>query len=89
MRVRAKFRVDSITAGEATQPDGTKTKVSEELRFSAVYSPDPNSENYSWSKWTPAGQLSMTVTNPDAFDHFKVGEEVYLTLSPIREAVGA
>ena len=31
--MRAKFRVSNIVPGEATQPDGTKTKVNERLIF--------------------------------------------------------
>jgi hypothetical protein len=35
--------------------------------------------NRSWSKWTPSGQIAMTITNPDAVEFFKPGREYLLT----------
>jgi hypothetical protein len=32
---------------------------------------DPNK---SYSKWTPAGELKLSITNPDAFSQFIVGK---------------
>lgn len=34
---------------------------SDEIRLTAVY----GDANKSWSKWTPSGQLTFTVTNPE------------------------
>ena len=44
------------------------------VNFQPVYSSDPDSPNYSFSKATPSGFLSLTITNPDAFDQFEVGK---------------
>jgi hypothetical protein len=55
------------------------------VQFEAVYSSDPTSPNYSWSKWTPSGQLSLNITNPDAYDQFAVGKTFELTFREIED----
>ncbi|WP_439611522.1 hypothetical protein [Reyranella sp.] len=32
-----------------------------------------NEANKEWSKYTPTGELKMTITNPAAFDQFDIG----------------
>lgn len=68
MSVRAKFKCSSITIFEGE---------SREYSFSAVYGKD-GTDNAQWSKWTPNGNLKMTINNPACFDKFEVGEEYYL-----------
>ena len=45
---------------------------------------DGNSDDNSFSQWTPFGELSMTITNPALSGALKVGEKYYLdfTLAP-------
>jgi hypothetical protein len=38
-----------------------------------VYSSDPESPNYSYSKATPSGELKLTITNPKAFSQIVSG----------------
>lgn len=68
--VSAKMRCTSVTIypGEGGR----------EIKFSAVYSNDPASPNYSWSKYTPQGELSLRVTNPAAYNQFEPGKEYVL-----------
>jgi hypothetical protein len=56
------------------------SKASEQVLLSAVHSNDPNSENYSYSQATPNGQLTMSISNPEAFDFFEEGAEYVLTI---------
>lgn len=37
--------------------------------------------NESWSKWTPAGSLAITINNPDACGKFKPGKNYYIDFS--------
>jgi hypothetical protein len=60
MSVRAKFKVSSIVDGK----DANGVVATRQVHLQAVYSPDQDHPNYSWSKWTPCGSLSMTITNP-------------------------
>lgn len=52
----------------------------EEVQFGAVYSDDPENPNHVWSKATPAGNLQLTITNPDAQGFFAHGKEYLVTI---------
>lgn len=52
----------------------------------AVYSADPTSPNYSYSKWTPWAELRMAITNPDAMPFFEIGAEIDVLLTRHTEA---
>ena len=69
----AKFRVVSVTTPHA----GT-----EHLCFSAVteapFDKEGFSDDNSFAKWSPTGELEMTVTNPALFGKIKQGEKYYL-----------
>lgn len=69
--VRAKFKLQEMKI-VASNPD----EVSAVMTFNAVYG--DGKENKEWSKYTPSGQLTMTVTNPGAVSKFQVGCEYYL-----------
>ena len=54
----------------------------QELELSAVYSNKPDSANAQWSKWTPAANLKMTISNVAAFNKVKPGEFVFVDIIP-------
>lgn len=62
MKVRAKFRVTGIELYESPEGSG---------RVKLVAGNDKEGDNTDWSKWTPSGEISMTITNPTAFEVFK------------------
>ena len=72
--LRAKFQV-----WEVTQRIGVQ-----EVALTAVYGKD-GTANQQWSKATPAGKLTMTITNEAAWDHFKPGDYVWLDLTEAPE----
>jgi hypothetical protein len=39
---------------------------------------DGNSEDNSFAKWTPSGELKMTITNPNLFGKLVEGQKYYL-----------
>jgi hypothetical protein len=39
-------------------------------------------ENKTWSKYTPQGEVTMTITNQDALGAFTPGAEYLLTFEP-------
>lgn len=53
------------------------------VTFNAVYSSDPEHENYKWSSATPYGMIVMSITNPNLKDHFKAGKEYIVTLEEV------
>jgi hypothetical protein len=77
MSVRAKFRCQSIKE----MPGGEGTM--KEVVLNPVYG--NGEENKQWSKWTPSGELKMTITNPSAYDQFKVNGEYYLDITPVEK----
>lgn len=38
--------------------------------------------NETWSKYTPSGELKMTITNPAAIEQFDLGKAYLLTFTP-------
>lgn len=42
---------------------------------------DLSDRNKEWSKYTPAGKLQMTITNPDVEGYFVPGKEYKLVIS--------
>lgn len=73
MSVRAKFKCQSkVMHGEGNQQYAA-------LSFNASYG--EGKDNKDWSRWTPSGSLTMSITNPSAFDWFEVGKEYYLDFS--------
>ena len=75
MNVRAKFKVMSVKHHEGDQAM---------IELSAIHGAD----NRTWSKWTPNGTLTMTVTNPAATAQFVPGACVFLdfTEAPAKES---
>ncbi len=70
MNIRAKFKVIDVTP---QSEDHTS------INLMAVYSDDPNHENRKYWKYTPSGNLMMTVVSSVVKD-FEVGQEYYITL---------
>lgn len=67
-QVRAKFKVTRIEGDEEGKA----------IYLDAVYDEDPESENGQFFKWTPVGQISLQIVNPDAAKAFEVGKEYYV-----------
>ncbi len=79
--VRAKFRCTaktSRTQSGSYGPTPTPPVDTEEVQFQAVM----GDENKEWSKWTPSGQVTMTINNPAALAQFEVGKDYFLDFTP-------
>jgi hypothetical protein len=70
MQVVAKFK-----CVEKTERDGNPNPV--DVRLVPTY--DENGPNKQWSKWTPSGEIKLTITNPPASDAFVPGVEYLIT----------
>lgn len=57
------------------------TSDGREVLFTVITRGDEAKE---WAKYTPSGQLTMYVTNPDALPQFEVGSEYLVTLRLVR-----
>jgi hypothetical protein len=77
MGVRAKFVVQSVLHmhGSADQKTGIVTMI-------PVYAGlDGVPANAEWSKWTPSGEIKMTITT-DALEQFELGKSYFVDFSP-------
>lgn len=78
MTVRAMFYVKEINH----RATGDASSVNVEVKMGAAFGtylkglPEGNGD---WSKYTPSGDLSITITNPSAIEQFEVGEVYELT----------
>ena len=81
MGVRAKMRC--VEVSERTSVTGAGLVEAKYIRLQAVYGGDDDKENRDWSKWTPSGELAMTVTNPDAFNQFKIGKCYFIDMNEV------
>ena len=53
-----------------------------EVTLQPVYAEGPDDKsNADWSKWTPSGEVKLTITNKDAFDQFKIGRAYFVDFS--------
>lgn len=69
--MRAKFIVEKVE----------EQYGNEQVTLWAVYGGETNEEDNQFSSATPAGQLQMTISNPNAKGFFEVGKKYYLDFS--------
>ena len=77
--MRAKMRIAGIEKHSAEY---------ETLHFHAVakdgpYPSDGSDEDNTYAKFSPAGELSLSVANPALIGKFKVGDTFYLDFTPV------
>lgn len=73
MSIVAKFVVNSIE-----ELVGQKN-----IKLTAVYG--NGTENKEWSKFTPCGNISINITNPDAYNQFSVGSEYLVNFEKVEK----
>ena len=84
MKVIAKFQVRSKSEDGSFSKqtiDGKTHKyanITSTVVMVPVYDPDPQSENGRFYKYTPSGEIKLSVLNPDAAAAFEIGEEYYV-----------
>lgn len=70
-----------MQVGSVKRAVGVNGEVSqEEVALFAVYGAE-GSVNAQWSKYTPCGQLTMTISNPDAFGCVCPGMFVFVDIT--------
>jgi hypothetical protein len=81
MPVQAKFKVTSIKL--YASPEGTG-----EVQLSAVYG-KAGEANAEWSKYTPSGDIRMSITNPLGFkpfvDAFHANKDFFVIFTEVEE----
>lgn len=82
--MRAKMKLSKVERHETC----------ETLTFNAVakasaYPPDGYDEDNTYAKYSPSGELKLTVANPALLGKFNPGETYYLDFTPVPAAVKA
>lgn len=73
MAVRAMFYVTEINHRATQDPNAVNAQVKLSAAF-GTYLKGIKEGNGDWSKYTPSGEISMTITNPGAIEQFSIGE---------------
>ena len=85
-RVRAKFTVNSYETSLQSGCRDPKTGgylppvECRTVKLTAVA--DGSEENKRFFKWTPSGQISLGVLNPEAWKQLELGKSYYVDFSP-------
>lgn len=83
MTFRAKCRIIEVRDTQSMttkQPGFVETKS---VRLQPVYGGDEDEANKQWSKWTPSGELALTITNPAVFPDLVIGRTFFVDFTPV------
>lgn len=78
MTVQAMFYVKEINHRATHQPGDVNVEIKMGAAFGSYLNGLPEG-NGDWSKWTPSGELAITITNPAAIEQFEIGAVYSLT----------
>lgn len=78
-KVRAKFFVSNIQNHQTGNPDDFYATVTLMPVFGTY---GDGKENESWSRYTPSGEIRMSITNPAAVDALELGKAYFVDFTP-------
>ena len=78
MTVRAIFYVTEMHHRVTGDPSAVNVQIKLSAAFGTYLKGLPEG-NGDWSKYTPSGELAITITNPAAIEQFEIGEVYSLT----------
>lgn len=80
---RAKVTLRAIEKN-SYQPSGERQKFS--CVSGGKYGPNGENEDNSFARYTPDGNIELTVTNPDLVGAHELGTDFYVDFTPIEKA---
>ena len=77
---RAKCRITEVaqTTAVTARPDGTTPVETVRVTLQPVFGAGEDDANAQWSKWTPNGQIQLTITNPNIFPMLRTGRVFFV-----------
>ncbi len=89
--MRAKFRVASVNPPTVPVSEGivmapVQTLTAYPVGRSDSYPADGSDENNTFAKWSPAGELKLSIVNPALSNKIKEGDEFYVDFIPVTKA---
>jgi hypothetical protein len=82
MTVQAMFYVKEINHRATSNPNDVNVEIKLAAAFGTYLRGLPEG-NGDWSKYTPTGELAMTVTNAAAIEQFEIGSVYRLTFDKV------
>lgn len=79
MRTRCKFNLISVEPVPYSDPPTSK------FRFETRYCPEVP-EDIRFTKWTPWGEMVVSISNPVVLKEFEVGKDYYVEIFPTEES---
>jgi hypothetical protein len=79
--MRAKVTVQALN-----QPfKGAEEVVMRPVSGNSPYGPNGESEDNTFARYTPSGEIKLTITNPDLKGKFDFGDTFYVDFTPVDE----
>lgn len=77
--MRAKFQLGTVTQNIGSDGAIQSVQISGyPVTGDKPFGPNGESEDNTYSRYSPSGELKLTITNPDLFGKFKPGQKFYL-----------
>lgn len=82
MAFRAKCRIIRVESSLHPMSGGVNTDH-RTVTMQPVYGAGDDEANKQWSKYTPSGELKLTITNPEVWPDLVLGRTFFVDFSPI------
>lgn len=82
MAVRAKMRCTGLSHSCNPVADEESQCKMVTVTLQPVFGGKDDHANAEWSKWTPSGEVKMSITNPEAFKQFEIGKAYFVDFTP-------
>lgn len=84
MSFRAKCRITGVHAMNSLHkdPEGKTPVTTMEVTLQPVFGDGDDDANKQWSKWTPSGELRLSITNPAIFPELVNGRTFFVDFTP-------
>ena len=79
--MRAKMQVQTVEGSDTYET----VIMSAVTGSNKPYGPNGENEDNTYARYTPSGNLSLNITNPDLIGKFKVGQKFYLDFTEAPE----
>jgi hypothetical protein len=80
--MRAKMQITTVKQVVGTDGGTAGVEVSAyPVCGNSPFGPNGESEDNTFARYTPAGSLALTITNPELFDKFRPGQKLYVNFS--------
>lgn len=77
----AKFRVTSVQSFGSTSEPVTSERITMSAVSDKPFDPSGNSDDNTFARWTPSGELTISIQNPALFGKIKEGQKYYLNFA--------